>query len=135
MGLLLSLVSKESNGSSADAKILVELMYAIAGIDGKVEPSEEVMIEAHCQTLPQVKSKTMSKPAKLDRRDVLAALEKVIDERLRKQCFVLAVEIALASGGVNEPEDQFMEHVRKALRLDDAFARQAVQVVAAKYSL
>ena len=104
-------------------------------IDGKMEHSEQVVIEALIKTIPQLRDLPMhlTSAERVSREQLLEELRAISSERLRKQCFIVAVEVALASGHVNEHEDRFAEQLRNALRLDEAYARQVIEIIAAKY--
>ena len=135
MGLLSSLVSKSGGGAPEDAKILSDIISAMCSIDGKLDPTESSVLEGLHRSIPQLRSLTNLANHRVDRKGLLEDLAKVQNEKLRKQIYVLGVEMACASGGVNESEDQFMEHVRKALRLEEAFAKQVIEVIALKYAI
>ncbi len=47
---------------------------------------------------------------------------------------MLAIDLVLASEGAHDREDVFVEELRAALRIDEAFARQAITVLAYKYA-
>jgi hypothetical protein len=132
MGLLTMLISPASETEPADAAPLAQTIQLMASIDGKVESAELTVLEAMLKTVPQLKGHPL--PARITRRELLDLLGTITDEPLRRQCFVLAVEVALASGSVNESEDQFTDMLQKALHIDLAFAREAIEVIAYKYA-
>ncbi len=117
-----------------DAAALRDVLSAVGSVDGSVDALERTVIEALFHTIPQLREETSKVPPRTNRAQILAQLEKVTDERLRRQCFVLAVELAVASGGVNEAEDAYLGSLQKALAIDAAFAEATVQVMAAKYT-
>jgi tellurite resistance protein len=135
MGLLRELTSTANHGSTDEARPLRDIVSVMGTIDGKLDPSERAVIAALFHTLPQLKDmEPSSVPPKVNRAQLLEELQQLSEPRLRRQCFVVAVEVALASGGVNDSEDQYVERLRSALRIDDAFARQTIEVLAHKYA-
>jgi hypothetical protein len=52
---------------------------------------------------------------------------------VRKKAFVLAVDIAMSSGDVDEKEEEMLEALQRILRIDDDLARRVVEVIALKY--
>jgi tellurite resistance protein len=132
MGQLAKLVAATSTAGADDLQPLAQTVLLVASIDGKVDTIEQTMIDTLFATVPQLKGQ--KQPERVTRRTLLDLLAALPSEPLRKQCYVLAVEVALASGHVNESEDQFVELIGQALKIDPAFARQAIEVVACKYA-
>lgn len=136
MGILARLISKDSTpkvgADPKEATLLAQLLQVIGTIDGKMDSTEKAIVDAFSQTLPQLKERKLS-AEKGTRQGLLAELSKVNSLPFRKQCFTIAVEVALASGHINDSEDQYIEHLRDALRIDDAFAQQTIEITAAKY--
>jgi hypothetical protein len=134
MGLLNDLTAAELASTPADAAALRDVLSAIGTVDGRLDRTERAVIEALFATIPQLRDHPASVPPRASRERILEALGKLEDERLRRQCFVLAVELAIASEGINEAEDGYLESLRAALRIDDSFARHTVEVLACKYA-
>ena len=135
MGLLKDLTTTAPHGTAADADLLRGVLSVMGTVDGKLDESERIAIAALFRTLPQLKAAPSSTaPPKANRGQLLEELRQLTDERLRRQCFVVAVEVALSSAGANDSVDQYVEHLRAALRIDDAFARRTIEVLATKYS-
>ncbi len=132
MGILTDHTALEVT-SQGDAGALRDVFSAIGSVDGSVDAQERTVIEAMFHTVPQLRDEQASVPPR-SRNQILTELGKLTNERLRRQCFVLAVELAIASDGVNQAEDQYLEALKKALRIDDAFALMVVQVLACKYA-
>jgi uncharacterized membrane protein YebE (DUF533 family) len=120
--------------SPGDASALRDVLSAIGSVDGSVDAQERAVIEAFFRTVPQLRDDATKVPPRMSRGQILADLAKLENERLQRQCFVLAVELAMASDGVNDAEDQYLEALKQALRIDDAFAGMVVQVLACKYA-
>ncbi len=116
-----------------DADALRDVLSAIGSVDGQIDKQERAVLEAFFRTIPQLRDEVATVPPRLDRDQILADLGKLSDQRLQRQCFVLAAELAIASDGVNQAESRYLEALQKALRIDDQFADMAVQVLAAKY--
>ena len=135
MGLLLDLTSATPMGSATDAGPLRDLISAMVTADGSVDVAEHATVEALHESVPQLRAAPQSaRPPAAGRKGLLAAFAKIDDARLRKQLFVLAVDLALASDGACAREDVFVEELRQVLKIDDAFARQTSQVIAIKYA-
>jgi hypothetical protein len=134
MGLLRDLVASQSTGQPSDAGLLRDLISAVVTADGAVDVAEHITVEALHETVPQLRAApTAARPPAM-RRALLPQLAQIKDARLRRQLFVIAVDLALASEGVNEREDLFVEELQKTLAIDDAFAKQTIAVLAAKYA-
>ena len=132
MGVLINHTALEIT-APGDAKILRDVLSAISSADGSVDAQERAVLDAFFRTIPQLRDDASRVPPR-GRNQILADLAKLTNERLQRQCFVLAVELAIASDGVNEAEDQYLEALKQALRIDDGFAEMVVQVIASKYA-
>lgn len=63
------------------------------------------------------------------------ALSEISSEVVKQKTLILAVDIAMASGGMVDPgEDELLDQVRNALGLDLAFAEKIVDVLSIKYA-
>ncbi len=134
MGLLRELTSPAPTGGPDDARPLRDLISAIVTADGGVDVAEHITVEALYEAVPQLRDAPEEMRPPASRKALLQALGKLDDERLRRQLYVLAVDLALASEGATEREDAFVEELRAALRLDEGFARQAIAVLSYKYA-
>jgi uncharacterized membrane protein YebE (DUF533 family) len=132
MGILTDHTALEVT-SDGDAAALRDVISAVGSVDGRLDEQERAVVHALFNTVPQLRSDPASAPPR-GRAQILSDLAKLKDERLRRQCFVVAVELAIASDGVNEAEDKYLEQLKTALRIDDAFAQSVVQVFACKYA-
>jgi hypothetical protein len=134
MGLLRDLVATTQTGKPDDAGPLRDLISAVVTADGSVDAAEHITVEALHETVPQLRAApTATRPPAM-RKQLLASLQKVKDARLQRQLWVIAVDLALSSDGVNEREDLFLDELRAVLHIDDAFAKSTVAVFAAKYA-
>jgi tellurite resistance protein len=135
MGLLRDLTARTNHGDPREAGPLRDILSVMGTIDGKLDDSERAAIAGMFRSLPQLRSAPESPtPPKVNRAQLLEELKQIPEARLRRQCFVIAVEVALSSGGANESEDQYVERLRSALDIDEAFARKTIEVLAYKYA-
>jgi hypothetical protein len=129
------LVQDHASASPEEAKLLASVISTSCHIDKIVAPEEFAIARALFAAVPQLRENPqLGTPPTTDRTRLLAELDKVSDMRMRRQCFIIAVEIALCAGGVHDDEDTFVDELRKVLRIDDAFARQAILVLGTKYA-
>lgn len=134
MGLLMKTLPALRAFGARDEELLWNIIQTVTRVDGVVEPGEQQMAELLSRTVPQLRVGRADARPIHTRKALLDELEKVQDPSLCKQLFVVAVETALASGDVNESEDQYVDHVRRALRIDEAFAQRVIEVVGHKYA-
>ncbi len=134
MGFLANTLGARRTFGPRDQELILNLVQVMNRVDGVVEPREVQLAEALARTVPQLAGANTSAAPTFTRKSLLDELGKLEDDGLRRQLFVICVEVALASGDINESEDQYADHLRRALKVDDAFARQVVEVVALKYA-
>jgi len=134
MGLLTQYTATEIASRPEDAAALRDVLSAMGSVDGSLDDTERRVIEAFFRTVPQLRDHASAAPPRANREVILRELGKLADERLRRQCFVLAVELAIASDGVNEAEERYLESLKATLRIDDAFAVGTFRVMACKYA-
>src|SRR5258708_5295500 len=111
MGLLRDLVASQPTGQASDAGPLRDLISAVVTADGKVDLAEHITVEALFETVPQLRAAPDAQRPPAMRKALLGQLRAITDPRLRRQLFVLAVDLALASDGANEREDAFIEEL------------------------
>lgn len=133
MGILAKYTAREET-APGDAIALRDVLSAVGSVDGSVDAQERAVIDAMFRTVPQLRDQPIAAPPRSGRDAILADLGKLQSPRLKRQCFVLAVELAMASEGINEAEDRFLEALWAALGLDPNFAAMVVQVFACKYA-
>jgi uncharacterized membrane protein YebE (DUF533 family) len=134
MGLLRDLTAPSATGSASDAGLLRDLISAAVISDGTVDVAEHVTVEALYETVPQLRAAPQAVRPPAQRKALIPSLRGLEDERLKRQLFVLAVDLVLASDGAHEREDAFIEELRGALEVDDAFARATITTLAHKYA-
>jgi len=110
---------------------LLQTLFVLSAVDGKVDEREQAMLDALRATVPQLKGAPA--PERISRQDLLEKLGGLDELAARRQCYVLALEMALASGSVNDSEQKYLAHLQRALRLDDDFALRAREVLGVKY--
>src|SRR5256885_8520559 len=112
MGLLRTLTASDCYGAPKDATPLRDVLSAIGSVDGKIDEIERHVLAAMFSTLPQLREAPVAAPPRSNRNAILADLGKLGDEKLRRQCWVVAVELALAAQGINDAEDPYLEQLR-----------------------
>ena len=63
---------------------------------------------------------------------VLEAAAKALSPELRQTAFVMAADLVLADGVVEQKEKEFLEAFQKTLQIDDELALKAVEVMVVK---
>jgi uncharacterized membrane protein YebE (DUF533 family) len=112
---------------------LLQTLFVLTSVDGKIDHSEQNMIDCLRMTVSQLKG--VRAPERITRQQLLDKLANLEDLKSRRQCFVLALEMALASGTINASEHHYLGRLQEALRLDDEFVTHSREVIAAKYRL
>ncbi len=103
------------------------------------------VFDAYVQTIPelrdanimelkeQVAELRLTRPSK---EAWVKALSEISSDNVKLKTLTLAIDIAMASGGMVEPdEDDLLEQVRQALGIDLAVAEKIVDVLGVKYSI
>lgn len=134
MGLLRDLTGTAA-WTVADAGPLRDLVSAVVTADGSVDVAEHATVEALFESIPQLRAApSESRPPVTGEKALLARLAAVTDDKLRRQLFVLAVDLALASEGAHDREDALVTSLQTALKIDAEFATQTITVLAHKYA-
>jgi tellurite resistance protein len=143
MGLFSRLTGKQPEKKSSDDQLLFHSMICMAAADGVLEESEIATVEAFFLSLPEFRS--------LDFRGLLDNTNKLFNKNggvaesvkelsgiespaVRKKAFILAVDVALSSGDVDQSEDQMLDAMQRILNVDDQFAGKVIEVLSAKYA-
>jgi hypothetical protein len=108
--------------------------------DGQMSP----VFDAYVETIPElaaadltelkqkVSELRLTRPSK---DEWVKALGEISSEAIKQKTLVLAIDIAMASGGMVEPdEDELLDAVRQALGIDLAQAEKIVDVLSLKYA-
>lgn len=134
MGFVSANLAPKRQHDPQDGEFLWSVIQHVNRIDGVVEPSEAMLAEAFCRTIPQLRAGRSNVSPLHTRASLIEQLNHVEDQGLRRQLYVVALEAALASGDVNTSEDQYLEHIGRALRIDEDFAKRAIEVLGYKYA-
>jgi uncharacterized tellurite resistance protein B-like protein len=143
MGLLSRLVGGAPAKKATDDVLLLHGMLLMAGADGAVEQGEIATVEAFFNTLPEFDgkdfgellnqaNKIVAKHGNL--RESIKALAEIESPAVKKKLFVLAADIAMSSGDIDESEDKMLETMQRLLGVDDALATKVVEVLQIKYT-
>lgn len=143
MGLLGKVFGGQPAKKASDDVILLHSMILMAGADGVLEGAELATLEGFINTLPEFRNaefpQQMEAARKLANRfksskEAVGALADISSEAVRKKAFVLAADIALSSGDVDEQEEELLEAMQRVLGIDDALAQKIIEVLALKYA-
>ncbi len=146
MGLLSRLAGFGQTKTPTDDVLLIHAMFLMAGADGNFDDEEVQVIMAAANSLPEFKATTqqewqnmVGEAKKIARKyenpqAAVAALSSISSAAIKQKAFVMAAEIALSSGDVDEDEDAMLESMQRVLGLDDATAKTVINVLAMKYA-
>ena len=144
MGLLSRLTSAAMPAKKpADEVLLFHGMLLMAGADGALEEEEKATVSAMFDTLPEFKGKDFCEMLEQANKVVarhgnlkesVKALGEIENPKIRLKCFVLAADIAMSSGDVDENEDKLLETMQRMFNIDDATASKALEVLSWKYA-
>jgi uncharacterized tellurite resistance protein B-like protein len=145
MGLLSKMTADSTpNKKPADDVLLLHGMMLMAGADGVIEGKEIATLEAFFNTLPEFQDKEfdelMSNAHKIlahfdNLKDSVKALADIESEAVRTKLFVLAADIAMSSGDVDETEDELLESMQRILNIEDGTATKILEVLSMKYQV
>lgn len=125
-----------------DQQLLLEAMLCVAFADGDDQYEETNLVRAFANTLPELKNtdayevyekaeKAVKLHGAMTRVKELSALS---TEALRQKAFLLAMDIALSSGEVDEGEEVVLSSMKEVLRIDDELAETITNVLMIKYN-
>lgn len=144
MGLLSRLTGKiVPQKKAADDALLVHGMMLMCGADGSFDQEEVDTVNAYFSQLPEFEGKDFSEvyneAVKVLRKfpnlkDSVKALTDLSTQTLKNKCYLLAADIAMSSGDVDEAEDQMLEAMQRVLGVDDSLAQKILEVLSLKYS-
>ena len=146
MGLFGKLMGATPAKKPTDDVLLLHSIMCMAAADGAIEDAEDEMIRNYANTLPEFRdmdgdefNKCMEASAKIahkfnrDMKSSLQVLNEIQSDIVRKKAFVLAVDIAMSSGDIDESEEEMLEAMQRILKVDDDLARKIIEVVSMKY--
>lgn len=144
MGLLSRLTGKiVPQKKAADDALLVHGMMLMCGADGSFDQEEVDTVNAYFSQLPEFEGKDFgevyNEAVKVLRKfpnlkDSVKALSDLSTQTLKNKCYLLAADIAMSSGDVDEAEDQMLEAMQRVLGVDDNLAQKILEVLSLKYS-
>lgn len=143
MGLLSRLTGMTSTKKPTDDVLLVHAMLLMAGSDGVIEHEEIATVEGFAMTLSEFRERRfgdlVEEARKMLRRfpsvkDSVAALAGFSTPAMAHKAFVLAADIAMSSGDVDEVEDELLTTMQRLLNIDDRTAQTVIWALAQKYA-
>ena len=144
MGLLSKLTGKVTpQKKPADDALLLHAMLLMCGADGSFDEQELPQVEGYFNALPEFEGKEFSnvygEAAKVLKRfsslkDSVKALSELSNQTVKNKCYLLAADIAMASGDVDEAEDAMLEAMQRTLHVEDALATKILEVLTLKYA-
>lgn len=130
----------------SDNALLIHAMFLIAGAAGTFDEEETAVVVAFANSVPEFENTTeqelhamIGDAQELARRfgdpqATVAALSQLSTSALKQKAFLLAADIALSSGDVDEAEDAMLESMARALDIDEDTANTIVNVLAIRYA-
>ena len=144
MGLLSKVATGVTVGKKAtDDVLLLHGMMLMCSADGVLDASEMCTLEAFFNTLPEFDGKEfddlLEQANKVVARfgslqESVKAVAEIQSEAVRKKLYVLAADLAMSSGDVDESEDRMLEAFQRLLGVDDAMATKIIEVLTLKYA-
>ena len=145
MGLFQKLLGNNQsvNKKASDDVLLLHSLMLMAGADGVIEDTEIMALQGFVNTLPEFRGKDIGnlfdQARKVssrfkDVRDSVKALAEIQSEAVRKKVFILAVDMAYASGDVDSSEEELLEAMQRVLNISDDLARKTLEVFSLKYA-
>jgi tellurite resistance protein len=143
MGLFSKILGSTPQKKASDDVLLLHSMMLMACADGVLEGAEAATLEAFINTLPEfrdadfdeqmVQAKKIAAKFK-DSKEAVRALSDISSEAVRRKAFILAADIALASGDIDEREEELLGAMQRVLNIDDNLAQKVVEVLGMKYA-
>lgn len=147
MGLLSSVFGQQPAKKATDDVLLLLSMMLMAEADDVVEDSESATFSAFAQTLPEFRDveglaweRMVNDAQKILSRyknreiEAVSELAQIQSPAIRRKAFVLAADLALASGDIDQREEQLLVGMQRTLGIDDPTAHSIVGVLAMKYA-
>jgi len=144
MGLLSKLTGSVTPQKKAtDDALLLHGMMLMAGADGSIGDEEMAQVEGYFVSLPEFEGKNFNEvyqeSLKILRRfpslkDSVKSLGELSARTIKDKCYLLAADIAMSSGDVDEAEDQMLEAIQRVCEVQDALATKILEVLTLKYA-
>jgi uncharacterized tellurite resistance protein B-like protein len=144
----MGLLSKVSGGATPTKKatddvLLLHGMLLMCSADGVMDAAEMATLEAFFNTLPEFDgkefddllmhaNKVVARYGNL--KDSVKAVAEIESEAVRRKLYVLAADLAMSSGDVDESEDRMLEAFQRLLGIDDELATKIIEVLTIKYA-
>jgi tellurite resistance protein len=146
MGLLGKLLGTQPAKKPADDVLLLHSIMCMCAADGVIEDSEHTTIVSYAHSLPEFRemdgedfNRCLEEARKIvhrynrDMKSSLQALSEIQSDAVRKKAFVLAVDVAMSSGAVEEDEEEMLEAMQRILNIDESLVKRVVEVISLKY--
>jgi len=143
MGLLGKFFGGAPAKKASDDVLLLHAMMLMASADGIMESSEIATLEGFINTLPEFRDADFDQQLAASRKlkdgfktqqEAVQVLGDISSEAVRKKAFILAADIAMSSGDVDEAEEEMLEAMQRILGIDDELAHKAIEILALKYA-
>jgi len=145
MGIFDKVLGKKEQGplSLDQREAFAAISVAAVAADGIIEQEEAQQVIANLaekrlfrgydlNNILSVLQKMANHIQKRGPQPVLEAAAKALSPELRQTAFVLAADLVLADGVVEEKEKQFLEEFQKTLQIDAELAVKTVEVMVVK---
>ena len=144
MGLLSKLTSAVTPQKKAgDDVLLLHGLMLMAGADGVIEQREIDTLRQFWATMPEFRGKEFDQTLEAANKvvaqhgslkDSTKALADIESEATRMKLFVLAADMAMSSGDVDDSEDEMLEAMQRLLNVPDDIATKCIEVLTIKYA-
>lgn len=144
MGLLSRFTSSVMPAKTPeDDALLVHGMMLMCGADGMFDQEEVETVNAYFAQLPEFEGKDFhavyNEAVKILRKyanlqESVKALGGLTTQNLKNKCFLLAADIAMSSGDIDENEDRMLDAMQRVLEVPDALGQKILEVLTIKYT-
>jgi uncharacterized tellurite resistance protein B-like protein len=126
-----------------DDVLLLHSMILMAGADGYFDEAEGETLEAYFCQLPEFADKDFEEVFAAARKmvskypnlkDSVKALAELSTPALKRKAFIIAADIAFASGEVDEAEDEMLTAMQRVMNVDDETSQKVLEVLSWKYT-
>jgi tellurite resistance protein len=133
---------KKSVLRTEDEVLLTEAMLAVSLAEGDDQWEESQLVKAFLSTLPELKNKDVYEIYDKAERNVklhgamtrVKELAKLGTPALRQKAFMLAMDIALSSGEIDDGEEAVLAAMQETLAIPDELVTRIADVLQIKYS-
>ena len=125
-----------------DQQLLLEAMLCVAFADGDDQWEETQLVRAFAQTLPEFKNADTYEVYEKAEKSVklhgamsrVKELNALTSDALKQKAFLLAMDIALSSGEIDDGEEAVLGAMAETLKITPAQADQIAGVLMIKYA-